>query len=73
MVLSYLFASTLTIVRGREGGGNLLVLGSANVDECLVRLSSYYPVSVPLVGYQWRYAQLTDIHFGNTEGLLDQI
>ncbi|KAL8799923.1 MAG: hypothetical protein Q9182_005542 [Xanthomendoza sp. 2 TL-2023] len=35
MVLSYLFASTLTIVRGREGGGNLLVLGSANVDECL--------------------------------------
>ncbi|KAI4238242.1 MAG: hypothetical protein L6R40_005782 [Gallowayella cf. fulva] len=36
MVLSYLFASTLTIVRGREGGGNLLVLGSANVDECLI-------------------------------------
>ena len=35
MVLAYLLASTLTIVRGRPGGGNLLVLGSANVDECL--------------------------------------
>ena len=35
MVLSYLLASTLTMVRGRSGGGNLLVLGSANVDECL--------------------------------------
>ena len=35
MVLAYLLASTLTIVRNRRGGGNLLVLGSANVDECL--------------------------------------
>ncbi|KAL9038623.1 MAG: hypothetical protein Q9214_005205 [Letrouitia sp. 1 TL-2023] len=35
MVLSYLLASTLTFVRGRPGGGSLLVLGSANVDECL--------------------------------------
>lgn len=35
MVLAYLLASTLTIVRSRSGGGNLLVLGSANVDECL--------------------------------------
>jgi len=35
MVLAYLLASTLTIVRNRPGGGNLLVLGSANVDECL--------------------------------------
>ena len=35
MVLSYLLASTLTLVRGRPGGGTLLVLGSANVDECL--------------------------------------
>lgn len=35
MVLSYLLASTLTLVRGRPGGGSLLVLGSANVDECL--------------------------------------
>lgn len=32
MVLSYLLASTLTFVRGRPGGGNLLVLSSANVD-----------------------------------------
>lgn len=35
MVLSYLLASTLTWVRDRRNGGNLLVLGSANVDECL--------------------------------------
>lgn len=35
MVLAYLLASTLTFVRSRPGGGNLLVLGSANVDECL--------------------------------------
>ena len=35
MVISYLLASTLTIVRSRPGGGNLLVMGSANVDECL--------------------------------------
>ena len=33
MVLAYLFASTLTIVRQRKDGGSLLVLGSANVDE----------------------------------------
>lgn len=33
MVLSYLFAQLLPWVRGSEGG--LLVLGSANVDECL--------------------------------------
>ena len=32
MVLAYFLASTLTIVRGRAGGGSLLVLGSANVD-----------------------------------------
>ena len=31
--MQYLLASTLTIVRNRPGGGNLLVLGSANVDE----------------------------------------
>ena len=35
MVLAYLLASTLTIFRNRTGGGSLLVLGSANVDECL--------------------------------------
>jgi len=40
MVLSYLFAQLLPWVRGRDGG--LLVLGSANVDERLVR-----DVSVP--------------------------
>ncbi|KAI4208170.1 MAG: hypothetical protein LQ348_000309 [Seirophora lacunosa] len=33
MVLAYLFAGTFTLVRGRAG--NLLVLGSANVDEAL--------------------------------------
>ena len=35
MVLAYLFASTLTLIRKRPGGGSLLVLGSANVDEAL--------------------------------------
>ncbi|CDR39327.1 CYFA0S03e02212g1_1 [Cyberlindnera fabianii] len=34
MVLAYLFAQLLPWVRGRQWGG-LLVLGSANVDECL--------------------------------------
>lgn len=34
MVLAYLFAQLLPWVRGRQTGG-LLVLGSANVDECL--------------------------------------
>lgn len=34
MVLAYLFAQLLPWVRGRNAGG-LLVLGSANVDECL--------------------------------------
>lgn len=33
MVLSYLFASLLPTVRQRPGGGGLLVLASANVDE----------------------------------------
>lgn len=34
MVLAYMFAQLLPLVRGRQGG--LLVLGSANVDErCL--------------------------------------
>ncbi|WPK26608.1 hypothetical protein PUMCH_003966 [Australozyma saopauloensis] len=33
MILSYLFAQLLPWTKGREGG--LLVLGSANVDECL--------------------------------------
>lgn len=35
MVLSYLFASLLPTVRHRPGGGGLLVLASANVDESL--------------------------------------
>jgi NAD+ synthase (glutamine-hydrolysing) len=33
MVLAYLFAQLLPTVRKRRGGGGLLVLGSANVDE----------------------------------------
>jgi NAD+ synthase (glutamine-hydrolysing) len=35
MVVAYLFAQMLPTVRGRGGGGSLLVLGSANVDESL--------------------------------------
>ncbi|KAJ1883424.1 glutamine-dependent NAD(+) synthetase, partial [Kickxella alabastrina] len=35
MLLAYLFAALLPWVRGRTGGGSLLVLGSSNVDECL--------------------------------------
>ena len=33
MVIAYLFAQLLPTVRNRAGGGALLVLGSANVDE----------------------------------------
>lgn len=33
MVIAYLFAQLLPTVRKRAGGGSLLVLGSANVDE----------------------------------------
>jgi NH3-dependent NAD+ synthetase len=35
MVIGYLFAQLLPTVRQRPGGGSLLVLGSANVDELL--------------------------------------
>lgn len=35
MVIAYLFAQLLPTVRQRPGGGSLLVLGSANVDESL--------------------------------------
>jgi NAD+ synthase (glutamine-hydrolysing) len=35
MVTAYNFAQLLPSHRGRQGGGGLLVLGSANVDECL--------------------------------------
>ncbi|KAJ5750721.1 hypothetical protein N7533_007749 [Penicillium manginii] len=35
MVISYYLAQELCEVRGRPGGGSLLVLGSSNVDECL--------------------------------------
>ena len=35
MVVAYMFAQMLPTVRGRRGGGSLLVLGSANVDESL--------------------------------------
>lgn len=51
MVLSYLLASTLTWVRDRRNGGNLLVLGSANVDECLRGMclsKQIFPDSIPL-------------------------
>ena len=41
MVLAYLFAQLLPTVRSRPGGGGLLVLGSANVDEWyLIRRST---------------------------------
>ena len=35
MVLAYLWAQLLPTFRSRQGGGSLLVLGSANVDEAL--------------------------------------
>ncbi|KAK9793983.1 putative Glutamine-dependent NAD(+) synthetase [Seiridium cardinale] len=35
MVLAYYYAQMMPTVRGRPGGGGLLVLGSSNVDECL--------------------------------------
>lgn len=35
MVVAYMFAQMLPLVRNRKGTGSLLVLGSANVDECL--------------------------------------
>lgn len=35
MVTAYNFAQLLPTIRGRSGGGSLLVLGSANVDESL--------------------------------------
>ena len=35
MVTAYEFSQLLPTVRKRPGGGGLLVLGSANVDECL--------------------------------------
>ncbi|KAK8161701.1 hypothetical protein IWX90DRAFT_438468 [Phyllosticta citrichinensis] len=35
MVIAYLFAQMLPLVRGRKAPGSLLVLGSANVDESL--------------------------------------
>lgn len=39
MVFSYLFAQMLPTVRSRRGGGSLLVIGSANVDEvCAILL-----------------------------------
>jgi len=45
MVLSYLFAQTLCLVRKRPGGGSLLVLGSANVDETLRGYYTKYAIS----------------------------
>jgi len=46
MVLSYLFAQTLCLVRKRPGGGSLLVLGSANVDETLRGYYTKYVLNV---------------------------
>ena len=42
MVIAYLFAQMLPTVRNRLGGGALLVLGSANVDEWYVSLTNLY-------------------------------
>lgn len=50
MVLAYLLASTLTIVRKRQGGGNLLVLSSANVDEALRGYLTKYDCSSGDIG-----------------------
>ena len=45
MVIAYLFAQMLPTVRKRPGGGSLLVLGSANVDESLVGYLTKYDCS----------------------------
>ena len=45
MVIAYLFAQMLPTVRQRPGGGGLLVLGSANVDECLRGYLTKYDAS----------------------------
>ncbi|KAL9100957.1 MAG: hypothetical protein Q9187_009298 [Circinaria calcarea] len=45
MVIAYLFAQLLPTVRQRPGGGGLLVLGSANVDECLRGYLTKYDAS----------------------------
>ncbi|KAF2830818.1 NAD synthetase 1 [Ophiobolus disseminans] len=45
MVTAYMFAQLLPTVRKRPGGGGLLVLGSANVDECLFGYLTKYDCS----------------------------
>jgi NAD+ synthase (glutamine-hydrolysing) len=42
MVIAYLFAQMLPKVRKRPGGGSLLVLESANVDELLISYLTKY-------------------------------
>lgn len=46
MVVAYMFAQMLPFVRKRNGTGGLLVLGSANVDECL---RGYLTVCIHLI------------------------
>lgn len=50
LVMAYQLASTITLARGRPGGGALLVLGSANVDECLRGYYTKYDNSSVSVG-----------------------
>ena len=45
MVTAYYFAQMLPTVRKRRGGGGLLVLGSANVDESLRGYMTKYDCS----------------------------
>ncbi|MCJ1223775.1 glutamine-dependent NAD(+) synthetase [Toensbergia leucococca] len=45
MVIAYLFAQLLPTFRSRQGGGSLLVLGSANVDESLRGYMTKYDCS----------------------------
>lgn len=45
MVIAYLFAQLLSIVRNRPSGGSLLVLSSANVDEHLQGYLTRYDCS----------------------------
>lgn len=58
MAIAYLFAQMLPTVRKRLGGGSLLVLGSANVDELLIGYLTRYDCSSadinPIAEYQRR-------------------
>ena len=54
MVTAYYFGQMLPTVRRRTGGGGLLVLGSANVDECLRGYVTKYDCSSAgkFIGYE---------------------